>query len=358
MNETNVNEPYDRALERAESAAVASLCTTLSDAQSRTRKLRNSAPPGTLPDANWVAEVLEELDAARKALCLAEEELQTHADRLCRLQGALGIERRRYREMFDDAPEPYLTTDANGVILETNPRASQLFGVSCFLLSGKPLAQFVAPADRTSFRDALGQLACGGSLSRLTLRIWPLAASEPLVVTLSVSGGGRSEQVGLELRWIIHEHEPRSSQRAPAGLHQPSASEAGAPRRAPLGRPTIDRRAGDMTRPRKTENGPVDLLDVISDVLESCQPAAGRADVQLVAKFDCGLCSVPADPIHLEHILRAILANALAFTPRRGALEVSACTEKAFIDIFVREGAGRGPTVHIRTPLATPAPTH
>jgi signal transduction histidine kinase len=108
----------------------------------------------------------------------------------------------------------------------------------------------------------------------------------------------------------------------------------------------------------KPESGPVDLLDVISDVLEGCQPAASHADVQLVAKFDCGLCSVPAQPARLEQILRSILGNALAFTPRGGALEVSASTEQSFIDIVVREGAGRGPTIRIRTPRAEPAPTH
>jgi len=52
-------------------------------------------------------------------------------------------ERRRYKELFDFSPDGYLVTDMEGIILEANSAATNLFNISKSMLIGKPLAIFV-----------------------------------------------------------------------------------------------------------------------------------------------------------------------------------------------------------------------
>ena len=87
-------------------------------------------------------------------------------DELTASHSELVFERSRYRELFDAAPDPYLTTDAHGVILEANRRAVQLLGVPMTFILGKPLAVFVEPELRNQFRHALSRrrpMTRGGS---------------------------------------------------------------------------------------------------------------------------------------------------------------------------------------------------
>ena len=65
---------------------------------------------------------------------------------------------RRYRELFDAAPDGLLVTDENGKILEANAAAAELLEVPLSRLSGEALAAFVAPQSRRALRRALLEL--------------------------------------------------------------------------------------------------------------------------------------------------------------------------------------------------------
>ena len=66
---------------------------------------------------------LEELQTANEELRVAEEELRVQTEELERSRDRLEHERRRYRDLFDFAPDPYVITSPEGLIIEANQAA-------------------------------------------------------------------------------------------------------------------------------------------------------------------------------------------------------------------------------------------
>jgi len=161
-------------------------------------------------DVFWIAEALQEVDTAHEELRVAEDELQAQADGLVALQAAFDFERRRYRELFLDAPEAYLTTDAYGSIVEANRRASQILAISGRSIVGKPLSVFVADSDRRAYRDALATAAGSDTTARFELSIASARAAEPLRVTASLRRSHDRESASVQLRWIFYVHDDAS----------------------------------------------------------------------------------------------------------------------------------------------------
>src|SRR5262245_27360184 len=62
---------------------------------------------------------------------------------------------RRYRRLFERAPDAQLVVDDGGRIQEANPRAAALLGLPVERLAGWMLASFVSPAQRRHLRNRL-----------------------------------------------------------------------------------------------------------------------------------------------------------------------------------------------------------
>jgi len=144
-----------------------------------------------------------ELHAYQEELCVAEEELQAQIEELGRLGGALSRERRKYRELFEEAPDAYVLTAANGVVLEANTRAGHLFGVEPRFLRRKPLAALVASDHVQSLRQALLHIEPGASFEielviarRRDTQVWV-----ELVAHVS--------RDGERIRWLARDATPR-----------------------------------------------------------------------------------------------------------------------------------------------------
>lgn len=72
----------------------------------------------------------------------------------------LESERQRYRDLFEFAPDGYLVTDGQGIILEANQSAVCLLEVDWKYLIGKPLTAYIAENDRRVFRkNRLNQMS-------------------------------------------------------------------------------------------------------------------------------------------------------------------------------------------------------
>jgi PAS domain S-box-containing protein len=90
-----------------------------------------------------------------------QEELIVQNEELIQAQVALEQTRDRFIELYDFAPNGYLTLDANGLIRQCNLTAASLLGKAKHALEGLPFLGFVTPDDRNAYFDFLRQCRRG-----------------------------------------------------------------------------------------------------------------------------------------------------------------------------------------------------
>ena len=149
-------------------------------------------------------DAVEELGTALEELRTAEEELRQQNDELVAARSVMEAERQRYLDLFEHAPDAYLVTDLNGVILEVNSPAEVLLKVPHSHLGGKPLVLFVAEADRLALQALLGRLQSGSQPERceLTMRArggGAFAAAAMVVPVCDAQGTAHS------FRWTLRD---------------------------------------------------------------------------------------------------------------------------------------------------------
>jgi PAS domain S-box-containing protein len=149
------------------------------------------------PDRAAMAEAMEELTCALEELRAANEELVA-------ARQATDSEQRRYRELFDLAPDGYLVTDIHGVIQEANRAAVALLNVPWNYLPGKPLVVFIAADSRQAFLTQLARLQQGEELHEWEVRLQPRSGLPVPVVFSCVPARGVQEQV-VGLRWLVRD---------------------------------------------------------------------------------------------------------------------------------------------------------
>src|SRR5215203_2069933 len=109
--------------------------------------------PDDLPDPNAARDaVTDELSTLAEELRVAHEQLRRQSTELQHARELLESERDRFRELFEIAPEGHVITDTAGAIREANRSAAAMLNVPLEYLIGKPLAVFVDPEDRKTFR--------------------------------------------------------------------------------------------------------------------------------------------------------------------------------------------------------------
>ncbi|MEH1943986.1 MAG: ATP-binding protein [Nostoc sp.] len=118
---------------------------------SRVTGLLQSTASEPYSQQELTVEAFEELKITLEELKIASEELQ--ATRM-----VVENERQRYQELFDFAPDGYLVTDTNGIILEANRATTIHLNVLHRFLIGKPLLTFIARSDHQPFFNYLTQL--------------------------------------------------------------------------------------------------------------------------------------------------------------------------------------------------------
>jgi PAS domain S-box-containing protein len=146
---------------------------------------------------------VEDLRSALEELRVAEEELRQQNEHLSTAHFQLELERSRYQELFELAPDAYLVTDLAGIVEEANQSASRLFAIPPRFLIGKALTAYVAVADRSRFRDLLrqrGQGSLAPSSFRLRSRAGRMVYAE---LTYSVVHDAAGTPIGF--RWLIRD---------------------------------------------------------------------------------------------------------------------------------------------------------
>jgi PAS domain S-box-containing protein len=145
----------------------------------------------------------EDLLATIEELRLADEEFRIQSAALADSRDALDQERIRFRELFDFAPDAYLTTDLYGTIREANVAASRLLGVDPKSLVGKPLPSFFEDSARKQFPHQLDQLCDRSRLDDWEIWVQPRHGPKT-AVSASVARSSRN-YLAAEYRWIVRD---------------------------------------------------------------------------------------------------------------------------------------------------------
>lgn len=162
------------------------------------------------------SEISAELATALEELQVTVEELYQQQEELLAARQEVELERQRYQNFFEFAPDGYLVTDSKGIIREANYAAENLFNIPRNLIIGKPFIILVTKTDRLSIQTTLERLnkLCDRRAKQQTKNKaffgeWELSLqprdrpSFPAWVTLSTECDRQGKIIGL--RWLFRD---------------------------------------------------------------------------------------------------------------------------------------------------------
>ncbi len=174
------------------------------------RLLTLSQQGGEYPvHAELFKSALQQLNLVLEELRTAYEELDQQNQALVGYHHTLEVERHRYQELFNLAPDGYLVTDAGGIIQEANVAIANLLRVQQNFLVGKPLLVFFSERDHGLIHTTLTTLHQEPEPDHPLLQTWDTELCPrqgppvPVAVTLSCSYG--PNRTTTYLRWVIRD---------------------------------------------------------------------------------------------------------------------------------------------------------
>ncbi len=145
-------------------------------------------------------ESLEELSIALEELHVASEELRRQNEERLASLAALAAESKRYKELFDFAPDAYFVTDCKGKIEEANQAAATWLNVASSRLSSKPLSVFVALPHQRDFFTQVSLLQNGEGIRNWEVLMQP-RKGEQFVAVVTVIPVKDATGKTVQLRW-------------------------------------------------------------------------------------------------------------------------------------------------------------
>lgn len=182
---------------------IESLQIQLSTAVQRLASLQRRAEHLTPESPRIIHQTLEQLEFAIQQLRAAQEELEARRGELAQLRQQLDVERRKYWQFFDAAPEAYLVTNADGAILEANRAAAEMLNISQRFLVGKNFIVFVC-TERARIQAQAKRLADTGGSADWVFNLRPRERA-PFDVACRVLA---SEAPQRTLRWMVRRIAP------------------------------------------------------------------------------------------------------------------------------------------------------
>ena len=170
----------------------------------RVSMLLHRAHSNLSEDPELLPEALEELGVSLEELRVSQEVLHEQNQELLEAHAALELERQRYQELFEFAPDGYLITDTESKIHEANQAAGLLLKVLPEYLIGKPLIVFVPKHLRKAFRSELHRLHEVGRLKECITQLQPRNA-DPFDAALTVTRILDRTGAIAGLRWLVRD---------------------------------------------------------------------------------------------------------------------------------------------------------
>lgn len=149
-------------------------------------------------------ESLAELSHSLQELQFAAEELRQQNQKLAESRVTIEAERQRYHELFNFAPDGYLVTDPEAMIIEANQAAAHLLQLSPERLVDKSLVVFVATQERRDFYYKLSQLQQGESIHNWPVQLQP-RGGDSFLASLTVAPVKNSHDQVEGLRWRLQD---------------------------------------------------------------------------------------------------------------------------------------------------------
>jgi PAS domain S-box-containing protein len=152
---------------------------------------------------------LEELRVAQEELRIAEDELSRNAELIAEAEAAALRERRRYLDLFEQAPDGYVVTTRTGLITEANQAAAMLLNRKAESLVHKPIFVYLSHEAAATWRLHLQKMTHLDAPVTFEERLLP-RQKPPLEVEFTVAPG-QDLLTGKvsELRWRLHDIGPR-----------------------------------------------------------------------------------------------------------------------------------------------------
>lgn len=171
-------------------------------ARARLEQMQQLAHEFPSPPPDLLEQVFGELSTALEELHVATKEIQEQNQELLSTREQVEIERERYHELFEQAPDPYLVTNTAGIIQEANAAAEKLFNLRRPFLKNKPLVVFVELEERRGFRTQFDQLQTLGAVTEWEVRMLP-RDRPPFPAAISVSTICDTQGNSTGFRWLI-----------------------------------------------------------------------------------------------------------------------------------------------------------
>lgn len=172
--------------------------------RNRVEQLHQSAKELFLAPRNLLKEAFEELNTALEELEVAYDQLCQKNEELAIARLAVEVERQRYQDLFECAPDGYLVTDTNGIIQEANQAAARLLNVQRHFLVGKPLLIFIPKEERAAFRFELNWLRLVEREPEWIIHLCPFNG-KPFDAALSVATICDWEGKVMGRRWLLRD---------------------------------------------------------------------------------------------------------------------------------------------------------
>ncbi len=146
-----------------------------------------------------------ELGSASEMVQKATEELYQQNEELIQTRDLVEGERQHYRDLFEEAPDGYLVTNAEGVIQEANRAALTLLGIAPQFLVGKHMINFIATEVRHRFRSDLNLLAECDRYKELVVHWQSPRDGKSFDAALTVTVSRDRQGKPIFLRWLIRD---------------------------------------------------------------------------------------------------------------------------------------------------------
>jgi PAS domain S-box-containing protein len=155
-----------------------------------------------------LASAFLELEVALDMLRAIENELcEAHAA-LEDVAVIMDSEHKRFRELFELAPDAYLVTSLEGMIRRANHAAASLFQSMEKDLIQRSFTSFIPAGERTTFRTRLTTLRLMSQVQRWELRLQPCTGT-PIAIdaTIALARSGAGQPTGLY--WLLRDNTAR-----------------------------------------------------------------------------------------------------------------------------------------------------